>query len=168
MSCLVGHHGLHLRFHTLELCQLEIVLFQLFLLRRAWLCSTLGHLHFRRWFLTIFMQHVVDCFPFTLQFSFVFGISIAYHIFNRSWGAIGNPVRKLFVWNWNTIVLLALLQLLLDFVVLSKTRKLLPEPTTTFELTHPLFAPSLFMATKFFPGSFTEETLCCCQPETTA
>lgn len=41
-------------------------------------------------------------------------------------------------------------------------------PTLTLASTQPCLIPSLFMATKFFPGYLMLETLCSCHPETTS
>lgn len=81
---------------------------------------------------------------------------------------VGDAVGEIFVGNGHSVVFLPLLDLNFDFVVLSKTRDLLNLPLITFASTQPCLAPSLFMATKFFPGSLISETACSCQPETTA
>jgi hypothetical protein len=81
---------------------------------------------------------------------------------------IGNAVHKLFIRNGDSIILLALFDLYLNLVILPEIRDLLNGLGHTFESIQPCLTPSLFMATKFFSGSLMLETLCCCQPETTA
>ncbi len=80
---------------------------------------------------------------------------------------VGDAVGEIFVGNGDSIVFLPLFDLHLDFVILSKTCDLLNFSVITLASTQPCLAPSLFMATKFFPGSLISETACSCHPETT-
>lgn len=81
---------------------------------------------------------------------------------------IRHPVGEVLAGNRNAVVLLPFFHLYLDLVVLVEIADLLYRRSVTFESTHPCLIPSLFIATKFFPGSLTEEVVCYCQPETTA
>lgn len=80
---------------------------------------------------------------------------------------VRNSISKLFIWNWNSHILLALFNFNLNLVIFSKRCKILINQMTTFDFTQPCLAPYLFIATKFLPGSLTDETACCCHPDTT-
>ena len=77
-------------------------------------------------------------------------------------------INKLLIGNGDTIIFLSLFHLHLNLMILPKIGDLLDVERCTFESTQPFLTPSLFMATKFFSGSLVQETVCCCQPETTA
>ena len=80
---------------------------------------------------------------------------------------VGHPVSEVLTGNSDPVVLLALFDLDLDFVVLPKVGDLLHTQRSTFESMHPFLTPSRFIATKLLPGLRIVEPSCSCQPDTT-
>lgn len=80
---------------------------------------------------------------------------------------IGHAIGEILIGNGDAVELLSLFDLHLDLIFLVEVGDLLGREGITFESVQPCLMPSLFMATKFFPGYLIEETVCCCHPETT-
>jgi hypothetical protein len=80
---------------------------------------------------------------------------------------IGYAIGEILIGDGDSIKLLSLFDLHLDLVFLVEIGDLLGRGAVTFESVQPCLIPSLFMATKFLPGSLMEETVCCCHPDTT-